>query len=916
MPASEKGTDHTTQEPNIAAKDDRKKENDLDDMPGKKQGGNDNPKEGPTYGEKEQVAIVEEKEKLKPVEPKEPKTSDFKAAATDLIVEEKEKSHPVDRNEPIAADFKAAATDVLRIAQEKAEQEEDRLQQLDEQNENNLYVIPDVGEDMPIHIIDKEVSDIVKVGYGASLDKLMSVVQMIPVSMITKLYKVSIEKFAELLNKRLSANTKYKKRAWVLLQILNKYKAERENEEKSRPDSNSTELPEYLAVPCTKEIKDCFSSEPENSHLLFKVIKTGGDGNCLYRALSNSSHVKDAYPFISGDHEQLRRHMYKLAEASPTVPELIHNSYSNARDRRLTCKQWIKSMSVPKKWGGRAEIIWFAYCMKIHVVCVSVSSARVYVLRTHGLKKLSKVPVTSVKKPNFHVRPKHPKEIIFLWHHDYSKPWKFNGVDDDPENPIDSNHYSLIELQGYSSTSSFPPRTLILPHKDVPIENRQVNLLTPDSKSPNSKRPASPTLLGKQEDDDVVIPRRKKKTKVNDSSTIASLDDTKPPATPAIPRKKEDDHVIPPREKKKTAIVDDSSAVARLDDNKCSASQNILGKKGNELIVTDDKERTIDVNPPPKNSTLDSPETGQKSNCDDVDLVLAIRYVVECNMRETVNIPKQKSELLFLVVENLGLGDCFYESCLNSDVFQSKKPKFGMDVMKLRNALQDFALRNHQLSEDVFLYFHDVRERADMATKLIVMALENDEWDDSRWFFEKLGEDQKFLSSIDSETTMSSTAVREVIQKRHENDELYIDKLLKEYTDSCDIKRLGQDYWMQDIGTMGVYAGNPEMVIFAHLFKLHIVVIREGKKGVTLESTVTYLKDLKNKAQKARSIKATLKNTIFIWAVHEDYLNQPLPDNVATQHYVTLNLTTEDNPIVKLMWENIYTLRQKILEAT
>jgi hypothetical protein len=92
----------------------------------------------------------------------------------------------------------------------------------------------------------------------------------------------------------------------VLLQILNKYKSERENEENSRSDCDSTELPEYLAVPCTKEIKDCFSSETENSHLLFKVIKTEGDGNCLYRALSNSSHVKDAYAFMAGDHDKLR----------------------------------------------------------------------------------------------------------------------------------------------------------------------------------------------------------------------------------------------------------------------------------------------------------------------------------------------------------------------------------------------------------------------------------------------------------------------------------------------------------------------------------------------------------------------------------------------------------------------------------
>jgi hypothetical protein len=77
-----------------------------------------------------------------------------------------------------------------------------------------------------------------------------------------------------------------------------------------------------------------------------------------------------------------------------------------------------------------------------------------------------------------------------------------------------------------------------------------------------------------------------------------------------------------------------------------------------------------------------------------------------------------------------------------------------------------------------------------------------------------------------------------------------------------------------------------------------------------LESTVTYLKDLKNKAPKVRPIEeATVDNTIFIWSVHPEYLNQPLPDNVATQHYVTLNLTSNNNPIVQLMGEKIYTLQ-------
>jgi hypothetical protein len=450
-------------------KEDREEETELDKLAIKETGKEDR-KEEETEADNGKAALEGKKQSYasKKKEPTAKQEKDRKQKKKETL-ESKEEScvnKPNNGDDPKTPDFKAAALDVLRIAEEKAKQEEERRHQLKE-NQSAIYVIPNLDENTPNNIVDKEVSQIVMAGNGASLEQLLSVVQMIPRSMIIKMYKVSITEFANQLNKRLSSTTKYNKRARDLLEILNKYKMERETEEKIRSESESTGLPEYLAVPCTTKIKDCFSSEPENSHLLFKVHETEGDGNCLYRALSNSKNLTDEYPFMAGDHEKLRQQMHKLADLSTTLPEMIHESYSNARDKKLTCKEWIKSMSVNKKWGGRAEIIWFAYCMKIHVVCVSVLSARVYVLRTQGLDKLSKIPVTSIKKPKFHLQLTHPNELIFLWHHDYDKPWKFNGVEDDPDDPIVSNHYSLIEFLGYSSPKSFPSRTLLLPHRDV-----------------------------------------------------------------------------------------------------------------------------------------------------------------------------------------------------------------------------------------------------------------------------------------------------------------------------------------------------------------------------------------------------------------------------------------------------------------
>lgn len=190
-----------------------------------------------------------------------------------------------------------------------------------------------------------------------------------------------------------------------------------------------------------------------------------------------------------------------------------------------------------------------------------------------------------------------------------------------------------------------------------------------------------------------------------------------------------------------------SNVVLKSPNSKRASSPTILGKD-DDVVVPACKKKKTDVNPTQTVAALNNPETVHNNLSNGTELALAVRYWVECDMRESVNIPEEITQLLFLVVDNLREGDCLYDSCLNSDFFQRKKPKFGNDVSKLRNALQDFALRNHKLSEDIYLNFHDVHERAEMAKKLLLMALENDEWDDCEWFFEKLGNDKKFLYSI------------------------------------------------------------------------------------------------------------------------------------------------------------------------
>lgn len=76
--------------------------------------------------------------------------------------------------------------------------------------------------------------------------------------------------------------------------------------------------------------------------------------------------------------------------------------------------------------------------------------------------------------------------------------------------------------------------------------------------------------------------------------------------------------------------------------------------------------------------------------------LLAVRIMWEECMIDHINNSSGITELYFSVIDNEGVGDCFYEVIINSTVFQREYPEYRTNVQMLRTDIQNYAKANER----------------------------------------------------------------------------------------------------------------------------------------------------------------------------------------------------------------------------
>jgi hypothetical protein len=264
-------------------------------------------------------------------------------------------------------------------------------------------------------------------------------------------------------------------------------------------------------------------------------------------------------------------------------------------------------------------------------------------------------------------------------------------------------------------------------------------------------------------------------------------------------------------------------------------------------------------------------------------------------MKEHINLPRDITEFYFSVIDNEGTGDCFYQVILDSTVFQREYAQYGPDnVQLLRTDIQRFAKRHEDLSQKIFELFNDQKQKEDFAIWNLQFSCQSNDREDSNWAFELLSKNKDYLKEIKKKKKILSKTCRKIVKDTYEKDENYCNQLVNYFNEEEFIK-LAMGQWIHDIGEMKSWAGDSEMILFSHLFDLHIITFKNTEQGIEIDSTWKYLSALDDQAA---IDKPNLNNTVFMWAMDAEHPCRPLKRGETTAHYAALNLTTNSDPFV------------------
>jgi hypothetical protein len=639
-------------------------------------------------------------------------------------------------------------------------------------------------------------------------------------------------------------------------------------------------LPESISVPniaLQKLFCDTMKLAKGTTFIVKEVI---GDGNCLYRSLSQSKIFISMNPRIANDYMAIRNALYEFTGLHPTLSKEIFQEYHSVPKEKLHeefCK-WRATIRDVKIWGGATEMTVFAYCYGIHVVLVSQWYPRVVTTYTYGIKRLKRFRLSHHTYTGFCNQPNSPRDVIFIWHHNISRPTNFMGKINGPTDPKYYNHFSLLEC---TDRSDIKPEVIFV-HEEVDAESLNVNLEseeTADDSQEHSEPETGPIVE--------LAPPNCPPTR-NLSEKMEEDKAQKPPEAPtkAISEQQNDAQNPPESPSKEKSEQQMESALANPPEalpvqRKCS-NESCESESSDEMEDDDSKH-------PPEAPPL-------------------VKIYWEPLMCNHFIWPKEKTYLYFTVEDNVGKGDCFYESILNSSIFQTNNPNYGTDVQKLRTCLKNYAVIKSGFSRAIFEYYNSPEERIDYAIRFLQSLVESKKmYAMTEWVFESLSGNKQFLESIGKKRILAKT-VHSTTRKLYEEDDEYCNVLVT-FFDKEEINKMSYFQWILDIGTMGQYAGDSEMLLFVHCFNTHIIVVKNTRDGIQIENTGIYVEMVKDPTDTDRVFPTpSINESILLWAVNPKAPSRPLKrGKYLTQHFVTMNLTSEPDP---LMEPNILTFER------
>jgi hypothetical protein len=235
---------------------------------------------------------------------------------------------------------------------------------------NIRYNSKNVPKTAPIENVQEEVSQIMMVGKGASPSDLKSVVEMIPKNIICELYDCSFSKFERQINEKLESSQDYSSTAKILRKVLKRFliwmntvkqpadtsKKRHAKEEtleepipRKKTKMNNPTYPTLLVVPNDPLVKYFGNTSfQKDNQSCFRIKNVLGDGNCLYRSLSQSKLFKSRYPSLASNHIEVRKKMQEFAIANGNLSRLMFRfSWKNDPDGKEFEKRyesWIDSL--------------------------------------------------------------------------------------------------------------------------------------------------------------------------------------------------------------------------------------------------------------------------------------------------------------------------------------------------------------------------------------------------------------------------------------------------------------------------------------------------------------------------------------------------------------------------------------------
>jgi hypothetical protein len=187
---------------------------------------------------------------------------------------------------------------------------------------------------------------------------------------------------------------------------------------------------------------------------------------------------------------------------------------------------------------------------------------------------------------------------------------------------------------------------------------------------------------------------------------------------------------------------------------------------GNMVTDTPQKKKEKDEHNTETNQSTPTPSDSQENKVMP-DPPIACRIIREDKMDLHFDRFGNSTEFHFSVLDNVGKGDCFYESILNSAVFQKHVDNaLEYNIESLRDALQNFGIANPDFSMAVYKIFYDVHDVEDHSFKLLTNSLVFDDWEDTKWLFEELRTDRSVLDLIGKKRTV---AAKDVAQRATNN---------------------------------------------------------------------------------------------------------------------------------------------------